>query len=535
MLPSRLSSHAIASSERAVRALTVPCSSRGLLLVFVVLGCGGAPFSAPASPRSGAEPTPAAEPTPVAIIADYCGDGRVSDGEVCDPNVRWEARCPDGWGMCWTCESHCGSWSMIYANDIPAVVDNHSVPGSTMRGRGMGSPPPACEERHGDNVTGHVYDERGRVVSFSWIGVNGSFTWNERGQVLTSRRGNQSRQWTYTPSGQPLQSVVLDHQGSEPRRTALLEWTYDAAGRLLEESVVLFPSGIVTKRITHTYDARGNPLTEVWEGSQSFSQSFGYDAEGELAQWDGAALAYSRGVLSRVSARGSEEWRLREDGRVDSYRVTSADHGRSIEYERDARGRTVAQHGIEGELATTSRYEWGPFGLLRELEGPELVAEWSYDASGRETSWQDRGFQERYEYDDAGRLVKRTLTTITDPPRIDSEQEFRWSDRGQLLGSDLRLPGAYHSSFSSVLRYDGDRLVSATMSEAPPFLDRVDYDYRCLSAVFDQMPRREFTERESNSEHTRREILQVSPWNDASAHGMHWRNRTDPSDWPFGF
>src|SRR5512143_601420 len=95
---------------------------RTLVCLFVAVGC-----------RSAAVQPPRVAP---ATTEDACGNGTVDAGELCDPDVKWADRCPDGWGMCWKCGPSCKtllpSFSEVVESIPQDVFCTQEIPGSTI-------------------------------------------------------------------------------------------------------------------------------------------------------------------------------------------------------------------------------------------------------------------------------------------------------------------------------------------------------------------------------------------------------------------
>lgn len=104
-------------------------------------GGGSGPSSA-SGPGSGSGPSGSggsAPPTPPSEPEDFCGDGSIDPGEVCDLFDLDGEDCESlGYGPgVLTCQANCGDFNTAGCSTLPACGDNHADPGEQCDGLDM--------------------------------------------------------------------------------------------------------------------------------------------------------------------------------------------------------------------------------------------------------------------------------------------------------------------------------------------------------------------------------------------------------------
>ncbi|WP_157527156.1 DUF6531 domain-containing protein [Micromonospora rosaria] len=268
----------------------------------------------------------------------------------------------------------------------------------------------------GNGDTHYGYDALGRVVVIENENGSTEIGWTPEGDVASRVGPDGSRQlWHYDGEGNLVESIDaagravrfeygpfdlpiarVDEAGN---RT---EYTYDTELRL---TAVTNPAGQVWR---YAYDAAGRLVEETdFDGR---TQRYARDAAGQLvAHTDptGETTHYGYDLLGRVTERrvGDAVTRLEYDAQGRITAVTSPDA--VVRFERDEQGRVVAET-INDRTVRTS-YHPG-LGTVQARTTPSgRSSRWSYDADGRPESLRTGGHLVRFEHDDLGREISRTV------------------------------------------------------------------------------------------------------------------------------
>lgn len=254
-------------------------------------------------------------------------------------------------------------------------------------------------------TVGYTRDAMGRVVRKDAAGEVTSYAYDQAGRLVEAAGPGGRILWRYDRCGRVKTELTDDRA---------LTLGYDAAGRRTRR---ITPSGRLT---AYGYDAAGR-TAQLRVGEQDMA--FGYDAAGdEMTRRIGEALTLTtrRDAAGRVTRRDLVHARRTVHSRSFAYspdgQVTSeADSLRgSREYELDAAGRVT---GVSAEQWRESYAYQGAGSAAAEAHWPDRHA--GGDAAGR------RDYQgtkllaagtNRYAYDEAGRLVRRTRKRLSRKP-----------------------------------------------------------------------------------------------------------------------
>ena len=236
-------------------------------------------------------------------------------------------------------------------------------------------------------------------------GVNDvtTYTYNTRGQLLTSTDANGLVQevLAYGPSGQP--TLVRDHQG--------FEWalTYDMAGRLLTST---FEPGGLDEVTTYTYDTVGQMTGSVDALGRSWG--FTYDEARRLVQTtapSGETIDFDYDAMGNVI-----KTEYADVGAITTYLAeTQYDElGRILQVVGSNGQITDFSHDVEDNLATVT-------------DADSLTTTMSYDALNRMTDIVDRAsYTTLMDHDDSNQM-----TSYTDPRGI--ETGFAFNGFGEMV------------------------------------------------------------------------------------------------------
>jgi RHS repeat-associated protein/uncharacterized repeat protein (TIGR01451 family) len=271
-----------------------------------------------------------------------------------------------------------------------------------------------------------VTDPRGRTTAYGYNeiglrmqrrlpnGITTTYGYDTLSRLtsIEHRRGQQPplASYNYTLDLVGNRLSVVEGNGTS------IEWRYDQADRLLEETLYV-PDGSVTRR-RFTYDATGNRLAMTLNGEET---SYGYDELDQLLIAGGAQYSYDgRGNLFEVlESRTSTSFDYGAEDRLGA--VTRPD-GTRIDYAYDADGRRIEQ--TVG--ANSTAYLWdetsvyGDVVLETDTSGTPLA---TYLLGDDELIAQERdGSVSYYLHDGQGsvRALADASGTVTDHYRYDS-------------------------------------------------------------------------------------------------------------------
>ncbi len=256
---------------------------------------------------------------------------------------------------------------------------------------------------YSDGTSGATYtrDAAGQVTSITDAGGTRSFTYDDRGRILTEEH-NLTDRITYT----------YDLAGRATRRQypggADITYSYDSDGRL----VSIMPNAVDTA-ITYAYDANGNLLTSNLPNN--LQEVVTYDLANRPATiihtQDGAVLnlfTYSRdtaGNPTRIASSlgGIEDYTYDAAGQLTDvcYAAPCLPTSAQIHYTYDPVGNRTA----EGRNTGTQTYTYDNADRLTQITGSSGSTTVGHDVNGNLTSVGTTA----YTYDGADRL--RTATT----------------------------------------------------------------------------------------------------------------------------
>lgn len=340
-----------------------------------------------------------------------------------------------------------------------------------------------------------VTDPLGHTTTFSYDAAEQLVSQTEPGQITTSfgydLAGNRTRYtdgrgntttFTYNSLGL-LESVIEPATAAHPA-LADRTWTvsYDAAGNPVRQ---LAPGGVARLR---TYDAAGRLATESGSGAEAetASRTFGYNLRGDLVsvstpggtdtfRYDdrgnlvaasgpsgNASFVYDADgdLLSRTDAAGTSRFTYR-NGRLDTVtdglsgtvqrygydiagNVATIDYGsgRVRSYGYDAFGRLASDKLVNaaGDTVASITYEYDDTDhLIRKVTTGTAGAgtnTYSYDATGRLTSWTGPNGTVEYAWDASGNRIRAGTKTASYDERnrllSDGDYTYEYTARGTL-------------------------------------------------------------------------------------------------------
>lgn len=266
----------------------------------------------------------------------------------------------------------------------------------------------------------YAYDTQGTITVQDEATGSLTLLFGHRGQLLASEDSEGHKlALGYDPTGNPTR--LKDAVGSP----AML--TYDSHGnplglRDLAGNVTRLTYGNLD-RLASLRDARGNPT------------GFGYDADGNLA-----SIEYADGSREQAAVNSA--------GDLVSY---TNRRGQTIHYDRNAQGQIIRKRFPGGATVNYTYDARGNFDTVADASGTidldydnrdfltriaypgGRFLTFQYDDSGRRTSRTDEtGFTLRYEYNNAGRLVRlrNTVGAQLIAYQYDAAGQLAREDRG---------------------------------------------------------------------------------------------------------
>ncbi|WP_405009059.1 DUF6531 domain-containing protein [Kitasatospora sp. NBC_01539] len=301
-----------------------------------------------------------------------------------------------------------------------------------------------------------VRDHFGRPATMTDpLGAVTSYGWTVEGRPAWQVEPDGSRQeWGYDPEGN-----LVEHRDTSG---AVTRFAYTAFGRLAARTA---PDGT---RYAFRYDTQLR-LVEVARGDGA-RWTYRYDEVGDIVgetDFAGRSIAYTRDPAGRIVARTNGA-------------------GQTVEYRRDARGRTV-ELVADGR---TTRYTYDAAGRVLTVSDGSSVLRHTYDAAGRPLTEECDGAVVTSQYDGTGRRVLR---------RTPSGTESRWSYGPDglpqsLAGPDGTIAFEYDAAGREVRRTFGaaeltstwdaaDRLTALALASAGGPARRRGYHYRADGAL----------------------------------------------------
>ncbi|MEJ6401880.1 RHS repeat-associated core domain-containing protein [Yoonia sp. 2307UL14-13] len=351
------------------------------------------------------------------------------------------------------------------------------------------------------------------------------YTYNSRGQLLTTTDANGLTQevLAYGPSGQP--SLIRDHRG--------FEWalTYDLAGRLLTST---FEPGTLDETTTYTYDitgqmtsstdALGRTTQYTYDGARRLTRitqpsgdtvNFTHDAMGNVTRTTYSDPAAVTTYIQETSydALGRILQAIGSNGQVTSFTHDVEDNlatttdaagltttnsydalNRMVQIVDRDNGTTAMAHDTDNQMTSytdprgiETAFEYNGFGdLIRETSADRGTMTYTYNNRGLVTSMTDgNGIVTDYAYDDGGRLVSKTFPS---DPSLD--QTFTYHDNsaapqdrgtlatvtdqtGQTSYTNDPTRGAFHEDLRQIdsalysTRYTSDAMGQVTQMDYP--------------------------------------------------------------------
>jgi hypothetical protein len=367
------------------------------------LGCGGQ-----------ARPSPSLEQ----VAGPVCGNGIVERGELCDPNVAWADRCPEPWGMCWTCGPSCTTRIPSHSEPVEHLSEQifctQASPGSTTT-RSYGAYGHVMSQRQtwasGPSASSTVFhrDDHNRIV-----GVDQQFDGNQmksqsriRHELDTAGRRIRTwdetqpdREWRYLYGEDGLLLRMWGGKTTSPPESDR-RLSYDLAGRMIAD-VTTFADSAWHSVSMFRYDELGRRTDDVLgsaklRGKPSFVCHTAFSAAGSTKCCSFAEPA-TRSCVTR-DRRGEElmhgsqhpgqpALRTRQTNRYDARGLAS-------------RRTVIEQDGTVNRIEHLARDAWG--NLLRvdvDVEGNGTVdhvsVEQTYEClHATFAAMPNRGFVER--------------------------------------------------------------------------------------------------------------------------------------------
>ncbi|MFI2235388.1 DUF6531 domain-containing protein [Streptomyces chrestomyceticus] len=300
-------------------------------------------------------------------------------------------------------------------------------------------------------TTEYTYDILGRLIEHRTSdGRMTSLTYDGNGLLQRVADQASAVEYTYDAVGRVLAETVGG------RTTA---YTYDALGRRTSRTT---PTGMVS---TWTYDANSRPMTLTTPfGGLTFAR----DARGrETARYwgNGAALTQTWDGCDRLAAQSV--WA--PDGTVTGGSPYTSVQERTYGYRADGMPAVVTDR-----LRGRKDFELTPAGRISGVRAPSWSERYAYDPLGNITHAHDTRDPEgptagertytgtllrsagrtSYDYDDRGRLVCRTVRTLSGKRRV---WRYSWNDDDQLVRLDTPGRGIWTYHYDPLGRRIGKR------------------------------------------------------------------------------
>lgn len=358
----------------------------------------------------------------------------LTTSESTSPNVPTRLQSFDRWGNVLTTTDALGNvthylydqMGHVIRSELPSVAVVDTTDGEVT-------------ESTAAPITENMYDLLGRLVSTRDANGNvNSVTYNEASQIIAETHADEGEKaFVYDAFGN--QVLVTDELGFRTRNTynranrltsvereltiaglgssatsATYNYTYDVAGRRTAESDGIASTfyrydevGNVISRVTargfetrYFYDTHGNKTGE--EDANGIGQSWQYDDFGRLLSHFDLGSVETRyeydhaGLLVRQTSSLGQDLQYEYDTAGQLVRIvdrgvanTDADvvsSNRLTEYGYDLAGRrTVERTIVDGQVQEDSRIGYDALGRMVEVQDPDFVLNYSYDAAGNRT------------------------------------------------------------------------------------------------------------------------------------------------------
>ncbi|WP_157856385.1 FG-GAP-like repeat-containing protein [Actinacidiphila yeochonensis] len=299
----------------------------------------------------------------------------------------------------------------------------------------------------GTATSGHLYtyDLAGRMLTAAddTQATPDTFTYNDRGQLLTATGPSGTSSYTYADTGDMA-------AGTDAAGTAT--YTYDNAGQLTGAAEPLTGTAL-----SYHYDQDGNPDT-VHYGAGNDTRTFGYDSLDRLTSdtlttpggATVAATAYGYDTNDQLTTRtttgtagaGTDTYTYDPSGRLSSWTngTTTTEYGWDASGNLVKNGTTTAAYDEQNRRtsdSTGATYTYTARGTLASVTGGDHPQTYTYDAFDRMTSAGGTA----YAYDALDRLTTRGTTAFqyagaSTQITSDGASAYSYDPAGHLLALD---------------------------------------------------------------------------------------------------
>lgn len=272
-------------------------------------------------------------------------------------------------------------------------------------------------------VTACSYDEAGNKTSIAHNGMRYDYSYDEDGNLLTAKIGDNYLEKNTYVNGQLAESVYGN--GDSERNV------YDEEGNLLKS----YANGELTYE--WEYDAEGNP-TVCNDYVSDKSYHYEYDEEGGLKQTvssDGFSVEYvdTGDGVETVYSDGSEELSksVKVEDESENHMKLEVSYGEET-FAASIEGDTLTTHFVTEEgIVAQAEYNFNDEETVEEETHEGETIEYSYDDNGNIIEVIKNGeIETSYEYDAKGQLIRENSksgeATIT----------YEYDDVGNILKSE---------------------------------------------------------------------------------------------------
>ncbi|MGI9004027.1 MAG: colicin E3/pyocin S6 family cytotoxin [Pseudonocardia sp.] len=284
-----------------------------------------------------------------------------------------------------------------------------------------------------------VTDPVGGVTRFGWT-LEGKLAWRALPDGATE-------QWRYDGEGNLVEHVDAVGQVTRTEITyfdlpaakigpdgARLEFSYDTELRLVG---VTNPQGLLWR---YDYDPAGNLVRETDFNSRELR--YVHDAAGQLVERTngvGQAIRFVRDLLGNVVEQRSDDTVATFDYDATGRMVGATNADAEVRIDRDALGQVVAET-CNGRTLASAYDALGRRMYRRTPSGAEST--WEYGAVGAPTALHTAGHTLRFDYDPAGREIKRQLG-------VSAVLVQAWDANHRLASQTLTVEGSGLDSLTS--------------------------------------------------------------------------------------
>ena len=270
----------------------------------------------------------------------------------------------------------------------------------------------------------YSYDRVGRLKSVTGPGTALAYEHDALGRVLAETVDGRTMRYAYDAAGRRTSRVTASGIQST--------WTFDAAGRAVD---LIAGAG----RLTRAFDAAGREIERLLGGAWL---TRGYDAAGRLVTQQ-LITGDRRDHAGAFDTILNRSWAWRADGVPEEIRDSLRGTRRIA---TDSAGRVTAVTG----QGWTESYAYDGFGNLNANTDGGAVQDFApvEAVAANKTLTQSSG-RSRYEYDEAGRLV-RTVRRTLDGRR--KTWEYSWDSQNRLVQADTPEHGTWRYTYDAVGR-----------------------------------------------------------------------------------